>query len=310
MSLDTEMEERELTTYTYLDPCTSEKVEYTGTVTNGKGHIDNLTYPLTDAGSTFTYINTKFRNELSYGSASEVSNGKIVPNPLKVELTKLATPKTTYQIEYNGQILTVPDYAVNKSNNTVSQEFNCAETNWQNTVGLTGKPVIVVTVEYTYTMRDWQNEVTKDFIGTPLGDATNGYYTMVENVYTGQFGYQFDVTSTYNYTYTDPTDDCNVATASYDDGPHETIDIPYNQDVDLESTTQTINVPVEGGGCVAVCYVNTAGTLHQAVSLDVNDAASVEGVIISGNINNGDISWYGSDSKDPMANASDADSYE
>lgn len=308
LSLDAEMGEKEI--YVYTHPCSSEKIEYNGTVTGGKGHLDNITCPLTEAGSTFTYINTKFRNELSYGSESEVENGKIVPNPLKVELTKLATPKTSYQIEYNGQTIPVPSHAVNTSTNppTVSQEFNCVETNWQNTVGLTGKPVTVVTVEYTYTMRDWQNEVSKDYVGTPLGDETNGYYAMVENVYSPQYGYQFDVTSNYNYTYADPTDNCNVATASFTDGPHETVDIPCDLNVDLE--TKTITAPVEGGKTTAIAYVNKAGTLYKATSLDANDVLSVTGVVISGNINNGDISWYGSDSKDPMANASDADSYE
>ena len=309
MSLDAEMEEREVTTYTYTDPCTSEDVVYTGEVNGNTGHIDNLTLPLTDAGSTFTYINTKFRNELSYGSASEVSNGKIVPNPLKVELTKLATPKTSYQIEYNGQTIPVPDYAVNKSDNTVSQEFNCAETNWQNTVGLTGKPVTVVTVEYTYTMRDWQSEVSKDYVGTPLGDETNGYYAMVENVYTGQYGYQFDVTANYNYTYSDPTDNCSEKTVSYTDGPHETIDIAYNQDVDLTATTQTVNMPKEGGNTTVVAYVNTPGTLYQATSLDNYDVEVADALIISGNINNADIA-VNSGATDPNASQNDADKFE
>ena len=309
LSLNAEMVPTQVTTYTYTDPCTSEKVDYTGTVTNGKGHIDNITRPLTPAGSSFSYINTKFRNELSYGSESEVHGDKIEPNPLKVELTKLATPKTTYQIEYNGQILTVPDYAVNKSNNTVSQEFNCAETNWQNTVGLTGKPVTVVTVEYTYTMRDWQEEKTKYYYGTAQGDETNGYYAMVENVFTGQYGYQFDVTPTYNYTYTDYINGNCVegATISYD-SPHETIDVTYNIDVDLEATTLTVYTPKEGGDCEAIAYVNKAGTLYKATSLDANDVAKVTDLVISGHINNGDISWYGADSND--IDFTDDDSFE
>lgn len=307
MSLEAEMEEKEI--YVYTHPCTSAEVEYTGTVTGGSGHLDNITCPLTEAGSTFTYINTKFRNELSYGSASEVTGDKIVPNPLKVELTKLATPKTSYQMNYNGQTITVPDYAVNKETNTVSQDFYCAEING-NTSGATGADVTVVTVEYTYTTRNWQNEnVINDFTGTPLGDETNGYYTMIENVYTPQYGFQFDVTSNYNYTYTDPTDTenpCSEKTASYTDGPHTTIDIPCDMDVDL--TAKTVNVPVPGKN-VAVCYVNTPGSLYQSVSLDVNDAASVEGLIISGNINNADIAVH-SGATDPSASQNDADKFE
>ncbi len=308
MSLDAEMEEKEIRVF--IDPCTSAEVEYTGTETGSTVHLTSITRPLTEAGSTFSYINTKFRDELSYCDMSEVSDGKCVPNPLKVELTKLATPKTSYQIEYNGQTIPVPSYAVNTSTNppTVSQEFNCAETNWQNTVGLTGKEVTVVTVEYTYTMRDWQSEVSKDYIGTPLGDETNGYYAMVENVYSPQYGYQFDVTATYNYTYTDPTDTenpCSVKTASYTDGPHSTIDIPCDMDVAL--TAKTVNVPVPGKN-VAVAYVNTPGSLYQSVSLDVNDASTVEGLIISGNINNADISVH-EGAGDPNASQNDDDAF-
>lgn len=309
LSLVTEMEETQVTTYTYEDPCTSEKVEYTGEVTDGQGYIGDITRPLTFTSSSVTYVNTKFRNEVTPVS-NVVENGYVVPNPLKVELTKLDTPKTIYQIEYNGQTLTVPSYAVNTSTNppTVSQEFNCAETNWQNTEGLTGKELTVLTVEYTYTMRDWQAENPKDYFGTPLGDETNGYYAMVENVYSDQYGYRFEVTSSYNYTYTDPTDNCNETPISYTDGPHETIDIPYNQSVDLEATTITVNVPKEGGDCDVIAYVNTAGTLYKATSLDANDVASAKSVVISGNINNGDISWHGANSND--INYNDNDSFE
>lgn len=301
LSLNAEMVPTQVTTYTYTDPCTSEKVDYTGTVTNGKGHIDNITRPLTFTGSSFTYINTKFNDEVSTCSESELQNGYAVPNPLKVKLTKLDTPKTIYQIDYNGQTLTVPSYAVNTSTNppTVSQEFNCAETNWQNTEGLTGKELTVVTVEYTYTMRDWQAENPKDYFGTPQGDDTNGYYAMVENVYSDQYGYRFEVTSSYNYTYTDYVDGNCVegATVSYD-SPHETIDVTYNIDVDLEATTLTVYTPKEGGDVEAIAYVNKAGTLYKATSLDANDVAKVTDLVISGHINNGDISWYGADSND------------
>lgn len=313
LSLDAEMVETQVTTYTYEDPCTSEKVDYNGEVTDGQGYVENITRPLTLTSSSVTYVNSKFRNEVTPVS-NVVENGYVVPNPLKVELTKLDTPKTIYQIDYNGQTLTVPSYAVNTSTNppTVSQEFNCAETNWQNTEGLTGKPLTVVTVEYTYTMRDWQAENPKDYFGTPQGDETNGYYAMVENVYSDQYGYRFEVTSSYNYTYTDPTDNCKEVIVSYTDGPHETIDIPYNQTVPLEATTITVNVPKEGGDCDVIAYVNTPGSLYKAVGLDINDIASATGLVISGNINNGDISQGGDqgNSNDPQYNKNDDDKYE
>lgn len=151
LSLAAEMGKKEI--YVYTHPCTSAEVEYTGTVTGGSGHLDNITCPLTEAGSTFTYINTKFRNELSYGSASEVKGGKIEPNPLKVELTKLTTPQAVYKIEYNGKIITVPNHAVDPNTLTITQEFNSEETGYQNTQGLTGQTVTALTYNYSYTFK-------------------------------------------------------------------------------------------------------------------------------------------------------------
>ena len=297
MSLDAEMEEKELTTYTYLDPCTSEKVEYTGTVTNGKGHIDNLTYPLTLTSSSFTYINTKFRNEVTPCSGNDVVGGKISPSQLKVELI----PAYSYSVTYNGKTTNnLPDYAVDKVNDVI--KTNDGKGYWDGTQTVPdGTPVSKVVSSYTYTFYNGQYDGPQyTYTGTPEGTAEDGFYAIMDNTYPDF--YKFDVTSNYNYTYTDPTDDCNVATASYTDGPHETIDIPYNQDVDLESTTQTINVPKEGGNTTVVAYVNTPGTLYQATSLDVNDVVSVTGIVISGNITLGDIA-ASQNGADPMPDA-------
>ncbi|GEM_PF-4538834 len=309
MSLDAEMEEKEVTTYTFTDPCTSEDVVYTGTVTNGKGHIDNLTYPLTLTSSSFTYTNTKFGGgEVTPCAESDVVDGKIVPNPLKVQLTKLATPITKYKVEYNGQLITVEDHAIDKNTLEITQDFYCAEIG-SNTQGLVGKTATAVTYEYSYTFKKggWEQPFYHE---DAQGDETNGYYAMIENVYSQNEGYQFDVTSTYNYTYTDPTDTenpCSVKPASYNDGPHETIDIPYNKDVDLESTTQTVNVPKEGGNTTVVAYVNTPGTLYQATSLDNYDVEVADSLIISGNINNADISVH-ANATDPSP-STDADAF-
>lgn len=313
LSLVAEMEEQEKTQYWYDDPCSGNtRLEYIGTVNGNSGHVDNITRPLTFTGSSITYVNSKYNDDVMTADPSQVQNGMVVPNPLKVKLTHLDNPQTIYQIEYNGQILTVPTHAVDTNTNTVSQEFNCAETNWQNTVGLTGQPVTVLTSEYSYTFMKGGWEQPFNFFGEPDGNATDGYYAMVENIYiANNQGYQFEVTSTYNYTYTNER--CEVATISYTDGPHETKDVPYNQDVTLTTTTKIINVPVEDGDCEVIAYVNTAGSLYKATSLDINDVAKATGVVISGNINNGDISWYGENSNDPFSNngggSSDADAY-
>lgn len=294
MSLEAEMEEKEI--YVYTHPCTSAEVEYTGTVTGGSGHLDNITCPLTEAGSTFAYTNTKFRNVLSYCDASEVSDGKCVPNPLKVELT------VKYLYSYNGTTYNPANEWWLNDDGTVNSPYGGP--------GLPEGTQLEPIPTYTYKWRDnYQDEGTYTYNGEPQYDETYGcYYAMIENTYTAQAGYQFDVTSTYNYTYTDPTDTenpCSVKPASYTDGPHSTIDIPCDMDVPL--TAKTVNVPVPGKN-VAVAYVNTPGSLYQSVSLDVNDAATVEGLIISGNINNADISVH-EGAGDPNASQNDADAF-
>ena len=314
MSLDAEMEEKEVTTYTYLDPCTSEKVEYTGTVTNGKGHIDNLTYPLTFTSSSFTYTNTKFGGgEVTPCAESDIdAEGYVVPNPLKVELTLADNPTHKYTVTYKGVTMDVPSHQVDPVNLVLTNGLWCPQIPPYGETIPTGTPVddeVTHNYYYTYTWRNNYNnpEATLTYDGVPQGNETDGYYAMIENSYSAQAGYRFQASKEYNYTYTDPTDNCNVATASYTDGPHETIDIPYNQDVDLESTTQTINVPKEGGNTTVVAYVNTPGTLYQATSLDNYDVEVADALIISGNINNADISVH-ANATDPSP-STDADAF-
>lgn len=296
MSLDAEMEEKEVTTYTYTDLCTSEVVDYTGTVTDGKGHIDNITRELTLTGSSFTFVNSKFRDEVTPCSESEVEGGKVVPTQLKVELTV----KNLYS--YNGTTYDPSDGGVSwwlNEDGTVKSQY-----------GPTGLPVgtqLDAVPTYTYTWRDnYENEGTYTYNGEPQYDETYGcYYAMIDNTYTAQAGYQFDVTSGYDYTYIDL--DCNEQTY-HSATPQETIDLAYNQDVDLTATTQTVNVPKEGGNTTVVAYVNTPGTLYQATSLDNYDVEVADALIISGNINNADISVH-EGAGDPNASQNDADAF-
>ena len=90
------------------------------------------------------------------------------------------------------------------------------------------------------------------------------------------------------------------------------ITLPCNETVTITPETRTVTQPVEGGDCVAIAYVNTPGSLYKATSLDANDVASATGLVISGNINNGDISQGGTsgNSDDPQGNNHDSDAYE
>ena len=84
--------------------------------------------------------------------------------------------------------------------------------------------------------------------------------------------YSFPINANYAYSYSYVGTDCDVVivedSPTY---PGETIDIEYDQDIILTATTLTIHVPKEGVECEAIAYVNKAGTLYKATSLDAND---------------------------------------
>ena len=286
LSANPEMEEQEQTKNWYEDPC-GNKVEYTGTVTNGTGTVENITRPLTFNSSSFTYVNTKFRDEVTTCSESEVENGKIVPNPLKVELTQ----KNLYT--YNGETYDPSDGNVSwwlGPDGVVISQYGPHQLP-------VGTQLDAITT-YTYTWRDnHQNEGTYTYNGQPQGNATDGYYAMIENRYTPKEGYQFDVTPTYTYTYINL--DCEEALISYHE-EKETIDLPFNQTVDITTTSETILVPKEGGTIDVVAYVNTAGSLYKATNLAELDASKIETVVISGNVTVDDITQMPADHLDPL----------
>ncbi|MBP5499633.1 MAG: leucine-rich repeat domain-containing protein [Bacteroidales bacterium] len=307
LSLDAEMAPKDIKVYTV--PCTGEEVEYTGTVTNGQGHIDNLARPLTLTSASASFVNTKFNDEVTPVDPNRVENGKVVPNPLKVELTKLDNPVNSYSVTYKGITKEV-------SANEVGQDEQgnyilTSSPYWQEIPPYgenvpAGTPVTATSCEYSYTFFENYSNQTKYYSGTAEGNETTGYYAMVKNVYEpNKSGYQFDADASYNYTYIDL--DCNEQTVSYTDGPHETIDLPYNQDVTL--STKTINAPKEGGNATVVAYVNTPGTLYKATSLDVNDCAEADALVVSGIINNGDIAIH-KNAGDPLGTQDQTDHFE
>ena len=65
LSLVAQMEEKEITQYWYPDPCSEDtRLEYTGTVNGNSGHVDNITRPLTSTGSSITYVNSKYNDDV------------------------------------------------------------------------------------------------------------------------------------------------------------------------------------------------------------------------------------------------------
>ncbi len=292
VSQGSEMEDVEVTRYWYDDPCSSmtDPIEYTGTVNDGKGNVENIARTLTLTGSSSTYVNTKFRNEASTCSENQVQNGYVVPNPLKVELTKTDNPTYTYSITWtDGNTYSLNSWDVDENGNLKNGYWTGSESI------PAGTPVDIETIHnysYTYTWREnWQDQ-TKTYDGEPQGNETDGFYAMITNVYSGndqqtENGYRFEVTSAYNYTYTDL--ECNEQTVSYSE-PHSTIDLAYNQEVTLTETTETVQRPVEGSAVVVTAYVNKAGELYKATQLAGVNPSNVSDAILSGNLNGADLS--------------------
>ena len=116
----------------------------------------------------------------------------------------------------------------------------------------------------------------------------------------------FNAFTKYKYQYTD--ENGNIAYTQESDRPDEDmkIDINYNQNVVV--TTRT---GVESTG-VVIAYVNTEGSLYKATRMAITDFKKIGKVVISGHINNGDISQGGTsgNSDDPQGNNHDSDAYE
>ena len=116
----------------------------------------------------------------------------------------------------------------------------------------------------------------------------------------------FNAFTKYKYQYTD--ENGNIAYTQETDRPDEDmkIDINYNQNVVV--TTRT---GVESTG-VVIAYVNTEGSLYKATRMAITDFKKIGKVVISGHINNGDISQGGTsgNSDDPQGNQHDSDAYE
>lgn len=328
MSLDAEMEEKEVTTYTYTDLCSSEEVEYTGEVTgtegNYKGTIPTLTRDVTliSNNSTFSYENTKFPGDVVSLTVEQVRNADgtykttWTPESLKVALTQSDNPTRKYYYKLSdGTLIEIPSnklYNVNMETGYVNAEnWGMNEVDSRIPNPLTAGTQLIVETEhnYTYTYTLWNGEYDGPTYTCPAEDVKGGagaYYCELANP--GNH-YSFPITANYAYSYSYVGTDCNVVTVENSPTyPGETIELEYNQTVDLTATTQTVNMPKEGGNTTVVAYVNTPGTLYQATSLDNYDVEVADALIISGNINNADISVH-EGAGDPNASQNDDDAF-
>ena len=272
LSLDAEMEEREITSYPYT--LGGEDYEYTGDVSaltdNGDG---TYTYNVTSVERTLTnaegYPVISYQNtDLNY-MTFETSEGEVVDVDMggwsqkQVKVSKFGVKVLGSEGSY---------YYVDP---------------------FTNENVIISSDDYS-------NIVSKDGLMYIIVDFGDNYKTYPYQ--NGKFKYQYtDLAGNTLYTDESTTPDADMK-----------ISLTCNENVVITPVTQTITAPVEGGNSTAIAYVNTPGSLYKATSLDINDVKEADALVISGNINNGDISQGGTsgNSDDPQGNNHDSDAYE
>ena len=153
----------------------------------------------------------------------------------------------------------------------------------------------------TISSEDESKIVEKDALKYIIVDFGNNYKT-----------YPY-ISGKFKYQYTNLAGETVLTDESTNPDDDMKITLQCDETVTITPETRTVTQPVEGGECEVIAYVNTAGTLYEATSLDANDVLSATSIVISGNINNGDISqggYSGSTSDDPQSDRHDSDVYE
>lgn len=296
LSRNTAVTETQVTNYYYTEGSSNgQKVVESATVTLDKENLKatvkedvQVDLTLEDGYPKFKYTNTWNNNEVVYVTASDIvqyqewgqtKNG-VKPNPLRVNLTK--STKYFKTDADGGQEMNTWDMALVDGVYYYGGHWNY---NVQPNVYEGGTPAVVKDVYY-YS----NNGTNYEYSGTPTpidnGDGTYTGEIENNNVY-------FEVTSEYLYTY---------------ELDGEIKEYPTNsEDADLKlDTTHDVTYAVEARDEVEVtsdnnviAYVNTEGTMYKATALaGISASSNIKNVTISGNINNGDISWHGASSDD------------
>lgn len=272
LSLDAEMEERVITSYPYT--LGGEDYEYTGDVS-----------ALTDNGDgTYTYNVTSVERTLTN------AEGYPVVSYQNTDLNYM-----TFETS-EGEVVDVDMGGWSQKQVKVSKfgvKVLGSEGSYYYVDPFTNENVNISTDDYS-------NIVSKDGLMYIIVDFGDNYKTYPYQ--NGKFKYQYtDLAGNTLYTDESTTPDADMK-----------ISLTCNENVVITPVTQTITAPVEGGNSTAIAYVNTPGSLYKATSLDANDAKEADALVISGNINNGDISQGGNsgNSDDPQGNNHDSDAYE
>lgn len=273
LSLNAEMEQKQITLYPYT--LGGEDYEYTGDVS-----------ALTDNGDgTYTYNVTSVERTLTNAEGYPVltyQNPAI--NNLEFETSNGELIENVVNEWYSTFEVKVHEFAV---------EVNGNEGSYYYVDPFTNQNVIIPSGDYSNI-----NEGNgKKYIIVDFGENYKTFPLKEK-----KFKYQYtDLAGNTLYTDESTTPDADMK-----------ISLTCNENVVITPITQTITAPVEGGKTTAIAYVNKAGTLYKATSLDKNDCKEADGLVISGNINNGDIAVHSQDgiAVDPQAGMNDADAFE
>ena len=159
----------------------------------------------------------------------------------------------------------------------------------------------------------YENPFTGENVTLTSDQSSNMQYGNGVNYIIVDFGDNYKTypyrNAKFKYQYTDLAGNTLYTDESTTPDDDMKITLQCDETVTITPETRTVTQPVEGGECEVIAYVNTAGTLYEATSLDANDVAKATSVVISGNINNGDIATRGSD--DPWSQpTSDPDRFD
>jgi hypothetical protein len=279
LSRNTAVTETQVTNYYYTEGSNSgQKVVESNTVVLDKANLkatvkEDVTV---DLALKEGYPKYKFTNRYTYSDViindpENISNGQYTPATLEVNVTETKT------YTYNGN--PVQDWAVEERDGKYYMKSWATESNG----GAPGGVEVQASVTYTYSYNGQTYPYTLD----EDHPVVNGVGT-IDNTES------FSVTQEYLYTY---------------ELDNQTVELPVQNspDDDMKYTAQhDVIYSVEARDEVEVtsdnnviAYVNTEGTMYKATALaGISASSNIKNVTISGNINNGDISWHGASSDD------------
>ena len=338
ISQGTEVKVTPVTNYYYTEGSNSgQKVVEGNGVVLDKGNLTatvtedvEVDLMLEDGYPIYTYTNTWNNNEvvaLSGLSEAEeyTDNGqtkyRIKPNPMNVSLKRKLLDSNNNDRSNGAQQDENGWYVTEWSNNAkiivYTQEgkegyYNdpeCTDRNWNannvqqdddgNYYYIGGANVkVYLTESFSYYEKDqWGNNGTEV---TYTGDVTENQ----DGTYTGEIentSVYFDVTSEYKYTY-----ELDGETKEYTTSNEDT-DLKYGTTHDVAYTVEAREEEESTSSGNLIAYVKTPGSLYKSTHV-APVSSNLSSVVISGNVNNGDIA-VNDGASDPNGNKNDSDKF-